>query len=98
MARAAAIVALVAAVAFAAAIAPAQANAQLCTPGLTPAQPTNVRVKSNVWNGKNAGEFWFVLRWPRAGHGGKRRGGRGAGDAEEDGGAAARARAGTIAP
>lgn len=61
MARAALVAALVAAVAFAAAVSPASANAQLCNPGLTPAQPTNVRVKSNVWNGKNAGAWLFFL-------------------------------------
>lgn len=58
MARTAIVAALVAVLAIAANVRPAAANAQVCNPGLTPATPTNVRVKSNVWNGKNAGEFW----------------------------------------
>lgn len=53
--RAAALLALAAVVACAACVSPAAAIAQLCNPGLTPAQPTNVRTKSNVYNGKSAG-------------------------------------------
>lgn len=40
--------------------APAAAIGQLCNPGLTPATPKNVRVKNNVYNGKNAE---VVVEW-----------------------------------
>jgi hypothetical protein len=59
MARAAVLAAIMVVLAFAATVPSVRANAQLCNPGLTPATPTNVRVKSNIWNGKSAGEFFF---------------------------------------
>lgn len=55
MARTAVALALVAVVALAV-VGSAEAMAQLCNPGLTPAAPKNVKVLSNVWNGKYAGE------------------------------------------
>jgi len=54
MARAAVAAALAAVVALSVA-GSASGMAQLCNPGLTPAAPRNVRIRSNVFNGKNAG-------------------------------------------